>query len=91
MLDDDNLVMASVSPNYLYPEKKDYIHECSGHLVLIVGMRGEPTEGYKLFIHDPSSKVADGGPNLPVDGSLFMQSFSGNIIAFKQINKGNNN
>lgn len=83
LLTTDNLIIASVSPNYLHPEQKNTVDERGGHLVVITGMSCEESGNYKLFIHDPSSEVADGGQNLVVDSSIFKPYFSGNIIAFK--------
>ncbi|HVZ11689.1 MAG TPA: C39 family peptidase [Patescibacteria group bacterium] len=83
LLEKNSLVMASVSPFYLNPERKNDPSEKNGHLVLIVGMSKEPTSGYRLFINDPSSEHAAGGSNISIEGDVFRKSFSGNTIAFK--------
>lgn len=82
LLNNDNLIMASVSPQYLHPELKNEKKERSGHLVVIVGMNVSEMGNNQLVIHDPGSEVAEGGQNLLLDSNIFESSFSGNIIAF---------
>lgn len=77
------LIIASVSPSYLSPELKITADEQSGHLVVISGMNREEKGSYQIFVHDPGSEFTEGGKNLSVDSSVFVRSFSGNIIVFK--------
>lgn len=81
-----NLIMASVSPNYLHPKSKEKEDEKSGHLVVITGMNNGD-DGNQIFIHDPSSEYAEGGENMVVDSDVFRSSFSGNIISFENPQK----
>lgn len=81
-----DLIMASVSPHYLHPELKEKEDERNGHLVVITGMNRRDS-GSQVFIHDPSSKYADGGQNIAIDDSVFEDSFSGNIISFENPHK----
>ena len=95
LMDKGDLIMASVSPNYLRPELKEDQNERNGHLIVIVGMTLNESGNYGLFVNDPSSEAADGGQRLLVDGTIFKQSFSGNVIVFnnpksKQDEKLNN-
>lgn len=83
LLDRKNLVVASVTPNYLNAEFADKKNERGGHLVLIVGMCHIEAGHYQLSINDPGNEVSDGGQNLAVDSRIFGSHFSGNIIVFE--------
>lgn len=83
LLTDNNLIIASVSPNYMHPRLKATTDEQNGHLILISGMSRKETGEFQLYVSDPGSGATDGGQNLVVNSDIFERSFSGNIITFK--------
>ena len=85
LLNEGNLIIASVSPRYLDSTLFSFFkRKKSGHLVLVIGISQMMMGNYQLTIHDPGSEITEGGSGLLADWKTFNNNFSGNTIVFKQ-------